>query len=156
MRDFFGWSETLDHIALRPLSHIRPNWELTWDREAGTYVEEEDSFAGLLNKLIDEMDELDPPASYHDLEDEIAESCRQSLKWKIQKKGSRWVGEDYLAILEQGGFDDVDQHNLVLAAVGRVRAAMDHGQITFDQMEIGHRNILGGIIANILYFRDWE
>lgn len=47
--DFFKNSSLLDHMVLRPLSHIKPNWELTWS--GNEYEPEEDSFASLLNTL---------------------------------------------------------------------------------------------------------
>jgi len=53
--NFFDNSEYLDHEVLRPLSHIKINWELTWNLENKKYDEEEDSFAKLLNNLIDEI-----------------------------------------------------------------------------------------------------
>jgi hypothetical protein len=50
------------------------------------------------------------------------------LKWPIRKEGKRWVGSDYNAIIQQGGFDDLDEKDLVLAAAGRIRTAIDRGQ----------------------------
>ena len=47
MKRFFANSERLDVEVLRPLSHIRGNWETTWESEAGKYLEEEDSFASM-------------------------------------------------------------------------------------------------------------
>lgn len=52
MNGFFDDSDSLDYLVLRPLAHIRPAWELTWDPEAGPYEEEPHSFAKLLNALI--------------------------------------------------------------------------------------------------------
>ena len=94
-----------------------------------------------------------PPARYHDNENRLAEYVRKNLKWPIRKEGKRWVGADYSSIIEQGGFDDFDQQDLVLAAAGRIRAAIDHGQQHFDDMEESHRRILGAVISIILYHR---
>lgn len=49
---FFEDSEFLDYEVLRPLSHIRGNWELS--RGTDTLFEpEEDSFAMELSQLIE-------------------------------------------------------------------------------------------------------
>jgi hypothetical protein len=53
--DFFAASDFMEHEVLRPLSHIRGNWELIVDQESGRYMDEEDSFAWLFNHLIDEL-----------------------------------------------------------------------------------------------------
>ena len=52
---------------------------------------------------------------------------QQSLNLNIYKENGRWNGEDYDAILEQGGFMDLNEKNLVLAAVGRIMTAIDRG-----------------------------
>ena len=153
MDDFFANSEFLDYEVLRPLSHIKGNWELTWDRINQRYVEEDDSYAGLLNVLIAEIVNATPPARYHDNEDRLAEYVRTNLKWPIYKVGNRWIGDDYRSIIEQGGFDDLDEENLVLAAAGRIRAAIDRGQQYYDDMEESHRRMLAAVLAVILYHR---
>ncbi len=153
MNDFFADSDYLDHMVLRPLSHIRANWELTWDRKTGTYIIEGDSYAGLLNNLLTELDNCSPPSRYHDSEDCLAKYVVERLRWPISKIGNRWVGADYDSILEQGGFDDIDQANLLLAAAGRIQVAKRLGQAHFDEMEESHRRMLGAVLAIILYFR---
>jgi hypothetical protein len=75
------------------------------------------------------------------------------LKWAIRKDGDRWVGEDYGLILQQGGFRDINEQNLVLAAAGRIHAALDRNQLHYDYMEDSHRRMLGAVIATILYHR---
>ena len=153
MKSFFEPSIVFDHQVVRPLSHILPNWELTWDDTTGKYVEEEDSYAKLLNVLISELDSTIPPSKYHDNEDRLAEYVKKSLNWKIYKKGNRWLGMDYFSILEQGGFQDIDQNELLLAAAGRIKAAKDSGQFNFDDMEKSHREMLAAVITIILYHR---
>jgi hypothetical protein len=73
VKDFFAWSAWVDYYVLRPLSHIRSAWDISWDHEAGRYDPEDDSFGGLLNDLINELDVCDPPSRYHDYEDVLGE-----------------------------------------------------------------------------------
>jgi hypothetical protein len=153
MSPFFENSTLLDHAVLRPLSHIKDNWELTWDPETGAYADEENSYAVMLNDLIEELDGTTPPARYHDNEDRLAEYVREKLKWPIRKEGNRWVGADYESIIEQGGFNDLDEQHLLQAAAGRIRAATDRGQKQFDEMEESHRRMLAGVLSIILYHR---
>lgn len=152
-RAFLKNSETFDRLALMPLSHIRANWELTWDDGLARYIAEDDGFASKVNELLEELGTVVPPAKYHDNEDRLAEYVKARLKWKIQKIGDRWIGEDYSFVLEQGAFDDIDQEELLLAAAGRIRTAIDRGQLHFDQMEWFHRKMLADVIAIILYHR---
>lgn len=154
---FFQQCEYLGHLVTRPLSHIRPNWELIWDHEKKEYLIEEDSYSNLLNILIKELSTVDPPPKYHDHEDRLAEHVNSDLGWNVNKINGRWVDEDYEAILEQGSFNDIQQKNLVLAAAGRIRAAIIRGQTHFDEMEQSHQKILAGVLAIILYHRtDYE
>lgn len=154
MKSFFKESELLDYLVTRPLSHIRPNWELAWDSGSEEYSDEEDSFAAMLNGLVGELEQIEPPAHYHDSEDRLAEYVRDGpLKWPIRKVGRRWVGADYEAILEQGAFQDIDQVELTNAASGRIKAAKDRGQAGFDDMEESHRRMLGAVLTIILYHR---
>lgn len=154
IREFFAHSEFLDYVVLRPLSHIRGNWESTWDRGSGRYLPEEDSFADALNGVIDDLAAATIPSAYHDHEDRLAEYVRDGhLRWPIRKIGKRWVGMDYRVILEQGGFRDLDQRDLVAAAAGRVSAAVQLGQLQFDDMEESHREMLGVVLSIILYHR---
>jgi hypothetical protein len=153
MGPFFADNSSLAREVLRPLSHICDNWELTWDDDQQRYTEEPESFAKKLNKLITELDTTNPPSRYHDNEDCLAEYVRDNLKWKIHKEGRRWIGEDYDAILEQGGFNDLDEENLILAAAGRIRAACAYGQKHYDEMEDSHRKMLAAVLSVILYHR---
>lgn len=150
---FFKNSELLDYLVLKPLSHITPNWELTWSEESDRYAPEDDSMADLLNRLVDDIASCNPPVRYHDNEDRLAEHMKGKLGWNIKKVGDRWVGAGYFAILEQGGFKDIDQRDLLEAAAGRVKAAVDRGQKHFDEMEESHRLILGTVLSIILYHR---
>jgi len=153
MFSFFTQSDIFDHEALRPLSHIRGNWELIWDHKRGRYLEEEDSYANVVNSLLQELEQCNPPARYHDNEDRLAEYVVEHLKWPVKKIGNRWVGMDYESILEQGGFHDLNEANLVLAAAGRICAARSRGQRHFDDMEESHQHMLAAVITIILYHR---
>ena len=53
---FFKRSDSFDHRTLRLLSYICPNWELIWDYEQERYSEEEDSYANVVNTLINELE----------------------------------------------------------------------------------------------------
>jgi hypothetical protein len=152
-KEFFGRSDLLDRLSLKQLSHIEGNWELTWNSENHKYEPEEDSYAEKVNQLIEELGQVNPPKEYHENEDCLAEYVRANLNWKIEKVNGRWIGEDYTAILEQGGFDNINEKSLVLAAAGRIRAALDRNQRHFDDMEQSHQKILADVIAIILYHR---
>lgn len=153
IKQFFSYSDSLDYLSLRQLSHLSLNWELSWYAENEKYVCEVNSFAGLLNNFFDEMARTIPPVKYHDNEDVLVNYLIKKSKWPIRKEGYRWVGDNYESILEQGGFDDLDEYNLVQAATGREIAAINLGQKRFDDMEEGHQKILAGVIAIILYHR---
>lgn len=153
VRSFFARSEILDHNVLRRLSHIHANWELQWDQENGRYRHEHDSFAEKLNLLIETLAQTRPPSRYHDSENRLAEYVVKHLKWGIRKQGARWVGADYDFILEQGGHNDLDQKELILAATGRIHAALARGQMHFDQMEESHARMLGAVLTIILYHK---
>jgi len=152
---FFRKSDILDYLVLRQLSHINLSWELTWDDETNEYEREEGTFAGLLNDLVVELANTPPPEKYHDNEDALAEYVKQNQKWDIKKVGNRWVGAGYESILEQGGFKDIDEKHLVQAATGRIKGAIDRNQEHFDDMEESHRRILAGVLAIILYHREY-
>lgn len=125
---FFANSDLLDFMVLRPFSHINTSWELTWNSEANEYEREEGTFAPLLNDLITELSTSVPPTKYHDNEDCLAECVKESRNWNIYKEGKRWFGDDYVSILEQGGFKDINEGNFVQAARGRIEAALGNGQ----------------------------
>ena len=154
MDRFFYDSDILDYMVLRPLSHFTLNWELSWDETNKNYYEEEDSFAELLNDLLAELTTVSPPENYHQHEDFLAEHVINSLRWPITKIGKRWVGSDYESVLSQGGFGDFDQENLLKSAAGRIKAARDHGQVHFDNMEAGHQKVLSFVLTIILYHRS--
>lgn len=153
IKSFFERCDCLSTFVTKQLSHININWELTWDDEKQEYEPEENSFAPLLNQLIEELCEVDPPARYHDNEDRLAEYVISNLKWNIKKANGRWVGNDYTCILEQGSFDDFNEKNLIAAAAGRIKAAVDRNQLNFDEMEESHRIMLGNVLACILFHR---
>ena len=153
IKSFFKRSELLSYLVTRPLSHINGNWELIWDYENQEYEPEEESFASLLNQLINELNEVEPPARYHENEDCLAKYVISDLNWKIKKINGRWVGQDYSVILQQGGFVDINERNLILAASGRIKAAIERKQFNFDDMEQSHRKMLADVLACILYHR---
>lgn len=154
IRDFFERTEWFDRYVLKQLSHIDSSWELSWDYDNDKYLEEEgEGFGKIVNQVITELSMVTPPAYYHDHEDRLAEYVQKHLKWRIRKIGKRWVGEDYEAILEQGGFHDLNEHNLILAVAGRVRTAIRHNQLHFDNMDEAHMKILAGVLAVIIYHR---
>jgi len=162
LTQFFKPSDYIEHEILRPLDHMRLNWELTVNQTTGRYEDEEDSFAWLFNHLIDELETVVPPLKYHDSEDRLGEHVQKKLNWSFSKakgiwfsaEGKRLHSSDYLAMLEQGGFKIDGDSDLVLAASGRIKAAMDRGQAHFDDMERSHQVVLAGIMASILYHRD--
>lgn len=153
IKAFFANCDFLDYMVLRPLSHINMSWELTWSSLDNEYEREEGTFAPLLNDLITELSTTIPPAKYHDNEDCLAEYVKQSLNWNIHKKGGRWEGDDYNVILEQGGFKDINQQNLIQASSGRIKAAIDRGQNHFDDMEVSHKRMLAAVMTIIIYQR---
>lgn len=162
VRQFFTASDFMEHELLRPLDHIRPNWELVIDPETGRYYDGEDSFAWLFNQLIDELELAKPPTRYHDSEDSLGEHVRKSLNWGIRKQGGNWVNAngarlhptDYLAMLEQGGFKTDGDSDLIEAVAGRIKAAIDRGQTHFDDVERSHQVVLAGVVGAILYHRE--
>lgn len=154
VENFFFKSELLDYLVLRPLSHIKGNWDLTYDGTEHFFTSEENSFAEEINQLLTDLNNTIVPDSYHDNEDCIVEYLKKSLSWDIKKNGSQWEGAEYKLILEQGGVSDDDQQNLLIAAAGRIKVAIDYNQLNFDDMERGHQNILADILSIILYHRS--
>lgn len=153
IKDFFYNSGDLDIYVTKQLPHIAANWELTWDRKNEKYLEEKNSFAAMLNSLIVDLEKIQIPESYHEKEDIVAQYVITFLKWSIVKNGNRWIGDDYDSILGQGGFHDINQENLMFGAVGRISAALQFGQFKFDDVEEGHKKVLGDILTIILYHR---
>ncbi|MCI5167518.1 MAG: hypothetical protein D3903_15865 [Candidatus Electrothrix sp. GM3_4] len=150
--NFFANSEDILDYVLKPLEHIRGNWDVIWDRDNDKYQEEEDSFGAELNALIHEIAQAKAPTNYHVHEDKVA--VFQTRHWdSISKKGRFWVGGEYREILEQGSFDDHEQQALVLSVAGRVKAALDREQYHIDEMEKKHKRMLCAILSIILYQR---
>jgi flagellar hook-basal body complex protein FliE len=162
VRAFFARSDLIDHDVLRPLAHAKGTWEISWDCQTQRYEHEQDSFAKYLNVLIDDIADTAISAHYHDNEDVVANYLASKPESKIEKKAGRWIGASYGWILEQGGFDDIDQGELLTSAIGRVAAALERGQMTYDEMEQGHRLMLADVLTIILYHRsnyepdDWS
>ena len=153
MIEFFDRSELLDYEVLKPLSHIRGNWEISTGTGDLHFEIEEDSFAKQLNSLIDELDVAEIPSRYHDNEDVLAEYARDTFNQEIRKVGSRWVGSDYRLILQDGGILDIDEQNLIQSAKGRINAAIERGQKHYDDMDSGHRQMLALVLTLVLYHR---
>ena len=154
MMSFFEKSEWLDYYITKPLSHIRRNWELTWDDENNCYAPEDDSYAEELNKLIEEIGKTTIPESYHNNEDFLAEHVKSHLGWNIDKNNGRWENADYTSILEQGSFSLNGVDNLLQAIAGRIETARQYEQLHFDEMEEGHMRILALAMSVILYQRS--
>lgn len=153
IEDFFYKSTYLDMFVLKQLSHIKGNWDLSWNSNTKGYIIEDDSFGNEINSLIDELENTIPPKKYHDNEDVLADYVKANLNWNIEKNNNRWEGADYKAIIEQGGFGDKDEKNLILAATARIHTSIKLGQKCFDEMETGHMIMLANILSIILYHR---
>ncbi len=89
---FFFKSQFLDILVLKPLEHIRGNWDLTYDGEENFFIPEENSFAEEINQLLIDLNNSVPPISYHNNEDCLAEYVKTNLKWNINKVGQKWEG----------------------------------------------------------------
>lgn len=154
VKEFFTKSIDIKKSVLHPLSHIYTCWDISWDQEKDQFEEKPRSLGCLLNELIDHINEVEAPDNYHDHEDSVAEFLKSKDNgWDIKKVGRLWKGANYHSILEQGGYGDFKQEQLLLSVAGRIKAARKFGQMTFDEMEEGHKNILAFLIANILYHR---
>jgi hypothetical protein len=103
--------------------------------------------------LIIDLEETEIYENYHEKEDVVAEYVNTFLNWGVLKDGNKWSGEDYNSILGQGGFHDMNQQNLMFGAAGRIRTALQFSQSGFDDIEYGHKKMLGDILAIILYHR---
>lgn len=55
--------------------------------------------------------------------------------------------------MEQAAIGYEDVPDLVLAAAGRVSAAMKHGDATFDDLDDGHADMLAEVLTVILFIR---
>ena len=152
--EFFYRSELLDYEVLKPLSHIRGNWELSSSFGDFHFQIEENSFAKELSELIDEIENIKIPKRYHDNEDMLSIYVQEKFNKEIKKVGKRWIGGPYKIILQDGGLFDIDEKNLVQSAKGRIIAAKIHNQNHYDDMELGHRKMLAVILTLILYHRS--
>lgn len=100
---------------------------------------------------------MNPPRKYHGNEDKLAEYLCNERGWKIKKVGSLWKRKDgtkldYPCLIEQGCCgvaSNLDE--LKTAIAGRIKAAKDHGQLHYDQMESNHRDILSASMAVWLF-----
>lgn len=153
MRDFFENSDFLDIMVLKPLSHIRPDWELSWYGSIDEYKPSVDSFAYELQQLIYEIEACVAPDDYHLHEDIVIKSTPQEFNEEVYKQGRLWIGQSYQILLQNGGLFDDDAKNLVMATAGRIAVAKRHGQLHFDQMDFSHQKILAIIMALVLYHR---
>lgn len=72
----------------------------------------------------------------------------------VDKDGAQLSKNSYLSLLERGGFKFDREADLVTAAAGRIRAAIQYKQLHYDDMEPTHQVILAGVLANILYHRS--
>ncbi|MER8445211.1 hypothetical protein NKH52_18670 [Mesorhizobium sp. M1066] len=150
IRDFFARSPFVPGMVLRRLSHIKHNWEVGWDPHSGRYLPEPFSLAADLNEVIDQIAATTPPGRYHDHEDIIV-GCVSSI-FSAEKQGGRWRGDDYGFLLEQGLMMSGRLDDLILAATGRVYAAINSGQKHFDDVEHGHLRMLSDILATIVFY----
>lgn len=162
-RRFFEDSDTLDHATLRPISHVAPNWELTWDSTSDRYEEEEDSLAAHLNKLIEEISNLVPPTDYHALENQHAINYEGVASGRFYLDGKLWrdqqtgqlVDKDFVGhMIEQATCGHYDVPDLVLSAAGRISTALKFGVDHFDKLDRGHMEMLSVIITDILFRRS--
>ena len=159
---FFSGSCLLDGEVLRPLSHVRSNWELMPDI-GGLYEIEEDSFAGMLNSLVSEIAATTPPSDYHSYENSVAAYMNlvrdetytlRKGRWRYAADGRTLSVHELTYMLEQASCDSNDIPDLVLAAAGRVRAALKFEQHHYDEMEGGHRIMLAALLTIILFRRS--
>lgn len=58
--NFFYNSESVLDYVLKPLQHIRSNWDVIWDYDNDRYIEEQ-SFGAEVNELINELSIVDAP-----------------------------------------------------------------------------------------------
>jgi hypothetical protein len=160
---FLGKSTYLDRLALKPISHICPYWELTWDDEKAQYIPEDGSFAEELNEVLTELNRIIPPDNYHKFEDELIEHVSKQSGNTLFNHEGEWLayikGEikkaEYDHALERGSFHDPYEFNLLKAVAGRIKEALERGQTHFDDMEHYHQLTLAAIITVILYKRSF-
>lgn len=146
---FFDRSDYLDQMVLRPLSHLDMEWELMHGPDG--YVVEEGNLSAHLIDLIYVLANTEPPKKYHDNEDRLAEYL-VSKGSKIQKVRGRWIGDDYVFVLQQASLaHQLNHEELIFAAAGRVMAAIKHEQTGFDEMEEGHQKMLSAILTILVF-----
>ncbi|TYP94868.1 hypothetical protein LX73_0158 [Fodinibius salinus] len=158
---FFGESTYLDLLALKPLSHIHPHWELTWDSKNSQYIPEENSFTEELNELLAHLNRINPPDNYHEYEDRVIKKVQKQSNERLFKLKGEWVEfvkneiieTEYDYLLEQGHLKQYNDFDLLKAATGRIKAAIKREQNHFDDMEHSHQLVLAAILSIILYVR---
>lgn len=159
---FFRRSSFLDHAVLRPLSHVSPDWELQSDGDDDHYLEEDGSLAAHLNVLIENIANSSPVLDYHSHENELASGYQEVSSGEIYLEGNLWldrktgrpIEKDMVGhMIEQStaGWDDLPE--LVLAAAGRVAAALRFGISHFDDLDSGHMQMLAVIMTDIIFRR---
>ncbi len=162
-RSFFAGSDYLDHAVLRPISHVAPNWELIRDPISDLYEEEDDSLAAHLNVLIEEVSLSSPPRDYHSYENRLAIHYEGVTTGRFYLHGKLWrdrqtgelVEKDFVGhMIEQATCGHYDVPDLVLAASGRVAAALYFGVEHFDKLDHGHMEMLSVIMTDILFRRS--
>jgi len=149
---FFADSHWIEFYVTRPLQHIAGAYEIDWDEELRQYVPVdvplETTLVSQLNDVLETVEALEPKQGYHDFEDKILSSM--TARYPLFKIGKLWLGEDYATMLEYGGWQQ--QHGILLAAAGRVRAAKKRGQHHFDEMHEAHRDVLGELLAIAVFY----
>jgi len=160
---FFGHSDLLDRMTLRPIMHVAPNWELTPSDDNLLYEEEEDSLAAHLNILIHRIAKTDPPTDYHALENKIASEYEDARNARYYIKNRLWYDrntddpikkDDVGHMMEQASCGSDDVAELVEAAAGRVAIAMHHGISKFDDLDQGHMEMLAIVMMTVLFRRS--
>jgi hypothetical protein len=161
--DFFANSDFLDHVVLRPLSHVAANWELTSIPGPDLYLEEDNSLAGQLNVLIEEISTSNPPRDYHAYENKLAMNYPEVRSGRYYLEGKLWrdiqsgklVEKDFVGhMIEQATAAQNDVPDLVLAAAGRVATAFNFRVAHFDDLDRGHMEMLSVIMTDILFRRS--
>lgn len=161
---FFYRSDRLDYTTLRPLSHVRSNWELVGSESGDPlFEEEEDSYAENLNVLIDEIAAASPSYDYHKLENQIAADYTDAINGRYFLKGTLWHDkqtgqpiqkDDVGHMMEQASSGSDDVPGLVLAAAGRIATAMSYSVGNFDDLDRGHMEMLAIDLMTILFRRS--
>ena len=156
---FIGWTICFDLEVTKPLSHIAPYYELTWDMEAQKFEEEELSFAPVLNSLIDKLAKTSSHTDYHQFVDDELLASRfaneviylEGKRWKNNRTKEPLKPEDIGHYLEQHALGGCSLVNLKKSVSSRIRAAQKAGIKNWDELDDGHRKMLAELIVVILY-----